>query len=209
MTERMTPFPRLAVALAYAFSDERHTTQRPAMARAADARLGEPGPLAGIDGAAEIAKLRQFLERGLDPLHLAVLYARHGQRKTHCKCCGSEGDHPDWSGALHRVAGRLGRICRCGLPIARCCMPWCAVTTTAAIPGRSSSLPTSTAARCGAWSAPVPGRVIGCAARVRRRARSRSTGRAGRPCGSRQTAARSRIYPMIVDLCGNDRHNQR
>ena len=29
MTERMTPFPRLAVALAYAFSDERHTTQRP------------------------------------------------------------------------------------------------------------------------------------------------------------------------------------
>ena len=42
MTERMTPFPRLAVALAYAFSDERHTTQRPAMARA-DARLGEPG----------------------------------------------------------------------------------------------------------------------------------------------------------------------
>ena len=26
MTERMTPFPRLAVALAYAFSDERHTT---------------------------------------------------------------------------------------------------------------------------------------------------------------------------------------
>ena len=62
----------------------------------------------GIDGAAEIAKLRQFLERGLDPLHLAVLYARHGQRKTHCKCCGSEGDHPDWSGALHRVAGALG-----------------------------------------------------------------------------------------------------
>ena len=42
MTERMTPFPRLAVALAYAFSDERHT-KRPAMARAADARLGEPG----------------------------------------------------------------------------------------------------------------------------------------------------------------------
>lgn len=108
MTERTTPFPRLAVALAYAFSDERHTTSRPAMARAADARLGEPGPLAGIDGAAEIAKLRQFLERGLNPLHLAVLYARYGQRKTYCKCCGSEGDHPDWSGALHRVAGELG-----------------------------------------------------------------------------------------------------
>lgn len=108
MTERTTPFPRLAVALAYAFSDERHTTSRPAMARAADARLGEPGPLAGIDGAAEIAKLRQFLERGLNPLHLAVLYARYGQRKTYCKCCGSEGDHQDWSGALHRVAGALG-----------------------------------------------------------------------------------------------------
>lgn len=108
MTERTTPFPRLAVALAYAFSDERHTTSRPAMARAADVRLGEPGPLAGIDGAAEIAKLRQFLERGLEPLHLAVLYARYGQRKTHCKCCGSEADHPDWSGALHRVARALG-----------------------------------------------------------------------------------------------------
>lgn len=81
---------------------------RPAMARAADARLGEPGPLAGIDGAAEIAKLRQFLERDLEPLHLAVLYARYGQRKAYCKCCGSEGDHPDWSGALHRVAGALG-----------------------------------------------------------------------------------------------------
>lgn len=108
MTESTTPFPRLAVALAYAFSDERHTTNRPAMARAADVRLGEPGPLAGIDGAAEIAKLRQFLERGLEPLHLAVLYARYGQRKAHCKCCGSEGDHPDWSGAIHRVAGALG-----------------------------------------------------------------------------------------------------
>lgn len=106
--ERTTPFPRLAVALGYAFTDERHTTNRPAMARAADVRLGEPGPLAGIDGAAEIAKLRQFLERGLEPLHLAVLYARYGQRKTHCRCCGSEGDHPDWSGALHRVAGGLG-----------------------------------------------------------------------------------------------------
>ncbi|WP_241063518.1 hypothetical protein [Achromobacter xylosoxidans] len=110
MTERTTPFPRLAVALAYAFSDERHTTNRPAMARAADARLGEPGPLAGIDGAAEIAKLRQFLERGLEPLHLAVLYARYGQRKAYCKCCGSEGDHPDWSGALHRVAGGAGGV---------------------------------------------------------------------------------------------------
>jgi len=108
MTERTTPFPRLAVALAYAFSDERHTANRPAMARAADARLGDPGPLSGMDGAAEIAKLRQFLERGLEPLHLAVLYARYGQRKTHCKCCGSEGDHMDWSGALHRVAGALG-----------------------------------------------------------------------------------------------------
>ena len=107
MTERMTPFPgwRWRWPTPSAMSG---TPQRPAMARAADARLGEPGPLAGIDGAAEIAKLRQFLERGLDPLHLAVLYARHGQRKTHCKCCGSEGDHPDWSGALHRVAGALG-----------------------------------------------------------------------------------------------------
>lgn len=108
MTERTTPFPRLAVALAYAFSDERHTANRPAMARAADERLGEPGALSGMDGAAEIGKARQFLERGLEPLHLAVLYARYGQRKTHCKCCGSEGDHPDWSGALHRVAGALG-----------------------------------------------------------------------------------------------------
>ena len=106
MTERMTPFPRLAVALAYAFSDERHTTQRCYGTRGRRT-AGRAWPLAGIDGAAEIAKLRQFLERGLDPLHLAVLYARHGQRKTHCKCCGSEGDHPDWSGALHRVAGAL------------------------------------------------------------------------------------------------------
>lgn len=108
MSDRNAPFPRLAVALAYTFSEERHTLNRPAMARAADTRLGEPGPLAGIDGAAEIAKLRQLLERELEPLHLAVLYARYGQRKKHCKCCGSEGDHPDWLGALHRIAGALG-----------------------------------------------------------------------------------------------------
>ncbi|WP_277757122.1 hypothetical protein [Achromobacter denitrificans] len=77
MTERNTPFPRLAVALAYAFSEERHTLNRPAMARAADMRLGEPGPLSGADGCAEIGKVRQFLERNLNPLHVAVLHARY------------------------------------------------------------------------------------------------------------------------------------
>ena len=208
MTERMTPFPRLAVALAYAFSDERHTTQRPAMARAADARLGEPGPLAGIDGAAEIAKLRQFLERGLDPLHLAVLYARHGQRKTHCKCCGSEGDHPDWSGALHRVAGALGAY-----------LSMRTAHSALLCPGapslRQRQYP----------DAPVPADEYGCKVRSVERASARAGdwlrgtrekkgaepiyGSSRPPCGSRQTAARSRIYPMIVDLCGNDRHNQR
>ncbi|WP_454677475.1 hypothetical protein [Achromobacter marplatensis] len=108
MSERNAPFARLAVALAYAFSDERHTLNRPAMARAADARLGEPGPLSGMDGAAEIAKVRQFLERGLDPLHLAVLFARYGQRKACCKHCNTEGDHAEWVGALYKVAAALG-----------------------------------------------------------------------------------------------------
>ena len=183
MTERMTPFPRLAVALAYAFSDERHT-QRPAMARAADARLGEPGPLAGIDGAAEIAKLRQFLERGLDPLHLAVLYARHGQRKTHCKCCGSEGDHPDWSGALHRVAGALGAYL--SMRTAHSALLY-ALVRRHYDSGNTRTLQflaDEYGCKVRAWSAPVPGRVIGCAARVRRRARSRSTG-SSRPPGRR------------------------
>ncbi|KGD95255.1 MULTISPECIES: hypothetical protein [Achromobacter] len=108
MTERNAPFPRLAVALAYAFSEERHTLNRPAVARAADMRLGEPGPLAGVDGCAEIAQVRQFLERGLEPLHLAVLWARYGQRKVCCKHCQSEGDHPGWVGALQRIAVALG-----------------------------------------------------------------------------------------------------
>ncbi|WP_454669572.1 hypothetical protein [Achromobacter kerstersii] len=108
MSERNTPFPRVAIALAYAFSDERHTLNRPAMARAADTRLGEPGPLSGMDGASEIAKVRQFLERGLDPLHLAVLCARYGQRKACCKHCHTEGDHHEWVGALYKVAAALG-----------------------------------------------------------------------------------------------------
>jgi len=108
MSERNTPFPRVAVALAYAFSDERHTTNRPAMARAADDRLGEPGQLSGMDGAAEIAKVRQFLGRGLDPLHFAALFARYGQRKACCKHCNTEGDHPEWVGAMYKVATALG-----------------------------------------------------------------------------------------------------
>ncbi|WMD23054.1 hypothetical protein RAS12_11970 [Achromobacter seleniivolatilans] len=108
MSERIAPFARLAVALAYAFSDERHTTNRPAMSRAADTRLGEPGPLSGMDGAAEIGKVRQFLERGIQPLHFAALYARYGQRKACCKHCNTEGDHPEWVGALYKVAAALG-----------------------------------------------------------------------------------------------------
>ncbi|AVG40017.1 polysaccharide deacetylase family protein [Achromobacter insolitus] len=108
MSERNTPFPRLAVALAYAFSDERHTLNRPAMARAADTRLGEPGPLSGADGCAEIGKVRQFLERNLDPLHVAALHARYGQRVASCKHCHSEADHPGWVAALYTVAGALG-----------------------------------------------------------------------------------------------------
>lgn len=108
MTDRNAPFPRLAVALAYAFSEERHTLNRPAMARAADMRLGEPGPLSGVDGCAEIGKVRQFLERNLEPLHVAVLHARYGQRLASCKHCHSEADHPAWVAALYKVAGELG-----------------------------------------------------------------------------------------------------
>lgn len=107
MTERTTPFPRLAVALAYAFSDERSTANRPAMARAADDRLGEPGPLSGMDGAAETGTARKFLERGLSPLHFAVLYARYGQRQTQCKCCGGVGDHLQWLASLRTLADSL------------------------------------------------------------------------------------------------------
>ncbi len=108
MSERNTPFARLAVALAYAFSDERHTLNRPAMARAADTRLGEPGPLSGADGCAEIGKVRQFLERNLDPLHVAVLHARYGQRVASCKHCHSEADHPGWTAAMYKIAVALG-----------------------------------------------------------------------------------------------------
>jgi hypothetical protein len=107
MTERTTPFPRLAVALAYAFSDERHTANRPAMARAADMRLGEPGPLAGMDGAAEVGTARKFLEKGLSPLHFAALYAKYGQRRSQCKHCGSEGDHLEWLAALRVLSSHL------------------------------------------------------------------------------------------------------
>ncbi|AZS80686.1 hypothetical protein ELS24_20875 [Achromobacter spanius] len=107
MSERNTPFPRVAVALAYAFSEERHTANRPAMARAADDRLGEPGAFSGMDGAAETGDARKFLEHGLDRLHFAVLYAKYGQRKTQCKCCGSVGDHLEWLGALRAVANAL------------------------------------------------------------------------------------------------------
>lgn len=112
MSDLAIPFPCLAVALAYAFSDERHTSGRPAMARAADDRLGEPGPLAGMDGAAEIGKARQFLERGLEPLYFAVLYAKYGQRKTRCKHCGSPGDDLQWLGALRALAGELADFLR-------------------------------------------------------------------------------------------------
>lgn len=110
MSERDAPFPRLAVALAYAFSEERHTLNRPAMARAADMRLGEPGALSGADGCAEIGKVRQFLERGLSPLDFAVLFAKYGQRKTCCKACGGASDHPEWMGALHRIAVALAGV---------------------------------------------------------------------------------------------------
>ena len=55
------------------------------------------------------------------------------------------------------LRGRLGRICRCGLPIARCCMPWCAVTTTAAYP-----------------DAPVPADEYGCKVRSVERASARA-----------------------------------
>ncbi|AZY48843.1 hypothetical protein ACLQ9F_12000 [Bordetella avium] len=108
MSERNAPFPRLAVALAYAFSEERHILNRPAMARAADMRLGEPGPLSGADGCAEVGKVRQFLDRNLSPLHVAVLYARYGQRVASCKYCHSEADHPAWVAALYKVAMELG-----------------------------------------------------------------------------------------------------
>lgn len=107
MSSYATPFPSLDVALACAFSDERHTSGRPAMARAADDRLGEPGPLTGMDGAAEMGKARQFLERGLAPLHFAALYAKHGRRRAQCKHCGSQGDHLEWLAALRVVSSHL------------------------------------------------------------------------------------------------------
>lgn len=98
------------MALAYAFSEERHTANRPAMARATDMHLGEPGPLAGMDGAAEIGTAREFLERGLEPLHLAVLYARYGQRTTECKHCGSHGVHLVWTAALRMISENLSAV---------------------------------------------------------------------------------------------------
>ncbi len=107
---RATPFPRIAVALDYAFTDERHTAGRPAMARAADARLGEPGPFSGIDGAAETGTARKFLERGLAPLHFAVLRARYGQRKSPCKYCGCAGDHLEWLTAIRALAAELAEF---------------------------------------------------------------------------------------------------
>ncbi|QKQ48504.1 hypothetical protein [Achromobacter denitrificans] len=110
MSERNAPFARLAVALAYAFSNERHTSNRPAMARAADEVLGEPGQLAGMDGAAEIGNARRFLERGLSQLDFAVLFAKYGQRKTCCKACGGASDHPEWMGALHRISVALAGV---------------------------------------------------------------------------------------------------
>lgn len=107
MNEHKAPFACTAVALAYAFSDERHTSGRPAMARAADERLGELGPLSGMDGAAEIGKTRKFLEQRLSQKHFALLYAKYGQRKTRCKSCGTAGDHLEWVGALRMLANYL------------------------------------------------------------------------------------------------------
>lgn len=108
--ERTFPFPRLAVALDYSFSDERHTAGRPAMARAADARLSEPGPFSGMDGAAETATARKFLEGGLSRLHFAALRARYGQRKSPCKFCGCAGDHLEWLAAIRGLADELAEF---------------------------------------------------------------------------------------------------
>lgn len=113
--ERMVPCrdqvgPRLAVALAYAFSNERHTANRPAMARAADERLGEPGSFSGMGGAAEIGIARKFLEQGLSPLHFAALYAKYGQRRAQCKHCGSEGGPPGVAGGAACTVVAHGRF---------------------------------------------------------------------------------------------------
>lgn len=107
MMERSTPFSCVSAALACALSGDRHSAARPAMARAADTHLGEPGPLTGNDGAAEMATARRFLELRLSPLHFAALYAQHGQRKTRCNCCGGVGDHVEWLASLRLLASGL------------------------------------------------------------------------------------------------------
>lgn len=108
MTER-APFHNAADALRYLFDAERPTTvSRSAIARWADGTLGDPGPLAGLDGAATAGSAKAMLEGRLTQLQLVVLAARYApsRRRCECKadCCSGWKTNPKWREAIDYLA---------------------------------------------------------------------------------------------------------
>ncbi|MFT0532252.1 hypothetical protein ACMHYJ_05365 [Castellaniella hirudinis] len=75
----------------------------------ADKRRGDPGPLAGLDGAAEIGMAETMLKARLTPLQLMVLACRYAPSKLRCECradcCSGWRTNPTWRTAIADVAG--------------------------------------------------------------------------------------------------------
>lgn len=108
MTER-PPFRHAVEALRFLFNPDRATCDRPPAARMVDKRRGDPGPLAGLDGAAEIGVAEDMLRRRLTPLQLAVLACRYAPSKVRCECrsdcCSGWRTNPTWREAISDVSG--------------------------------------------------------------------------------------------------------
>lgn len=103
------PFRHAVEALQYLFNPERATVDRPPVARLADKRRGDPGPLSGLDGAATAASAESMLEGNLTPLQLAVLSCRYAPNRLRCECrsdcCSGWRTNPTWREAISFVAG--------------------------------------------------------------------------------------------------------
>lgn len=108
MTER-PPFRHAVEALRFLFDPDRAACDRPPAARMIDKRRGDPGPLAGLDGAAEIGVAEDMLRKRLTPLQLAVLACRYAPSKVRCECrsdcCSGLRTNPTWREAISDVSG--------------------------------------------------------------------------------------------------------
>ena len=95
-------------ALRFAFDPQRSgQCERPAASRMSDKRLGTPGALSGLDGAAQAGMIRKSLSR-LPYVQQSLLVARYAPSSIKCECkhecCRGWTPNPQWQASVRLVA---------------------------------------------------------------------------------------------------------